>query len=348
MSKFEIGVYTLADIGPNPLTGSTLSAEERIKEIIETAKLADEAGLDIFGVGEHHRLDYAVSSPAVMLAAIAMVTKNIRLTSTTSVLSTLDPVRLFEDFAQLDLISGGRAEILAGRGAFIESFPLFGYELNDYNELFEEHLELFQLLNNNELVTWEGNFRAALSNAQIAPRPVQDELPLWIGVGGTYESALRAGRLGVGMALAILGGDPVRFKYLVDGYFEAAKEAGHPEEKLKIGVTGHTYIAETIEQAREEFFPYYANYWTYVNKQRGMGFRITKEGFEGMTSPNSALFVGGPNEIVEKILHQYELFGHQRFLAQVDIGGVPFRDIARTIELLATKVAPVVRKELNK
>ncbi|SOC36068.1 LLM class flavin-dependent oxidoreductase [Ureibacillus acetophenoni] len=348
MSKFEIGVYTLADIGPNPLTGTTISAEERVKEIIEMAKLADEAGLDIFGVGEHHRLDYAVSSPAVILAAIAMVTKNIRLTSTTSVLSTLDPVRLFEDFAQLDLISGGRAEVLAGRGAFIESFPLFGYDLNDYNELFEEHLELFQLLNENEFVTWEGKFRSALNNAQIAPRPVQKEIPLWIGVGGTYESALRAGRLGVGMALAILGGDPIRFKYLVDGYFEAAHEAGHPNDKLKIGVTGHTYIADTIDQAREEFFPYYANYWTYVNKQRGMGFRITEEGFKGMTAPNSALFVGGPNEIVEKILHQYELFGHTRFMAQVDIGGVPFRDIERSIELLATKVAPVVKKAINK
>ncbi|MFY3793201.1 LLM class flavin-dependent oxidoreductase [Ureibacillus sp. MALMAid1270] len=348
MSNFEIGVYTLADIGPNPITGSKISAEERVKEIIEAAMLADEAGLDIFGVGEHHRLDYAVSSPAVMLAAIAMVTKNIRLTSTTSVLSTLDPVRLFEDFAQLDLISGGRAEVLAGRGAFIESFPLFGYDLNDYNELFEEHLELFQQLNENEFVTWEGKFRSALNNAQIAPRPVQDELPLWIGVGGTYESALRAGRLGVGMALAILGGEPERFKFLVDGYHEAAKEAGHSKDKLKIGVTGHTYIADSLEQAREEFFPYYSNYWTYVNKQRGMGFRMTKEGFEGMTSPKSALFVGGPDEIIEKILHQHELFGHTRFLAQVDIGGLPYRDIARTIELLATKVAPVIRKELNK
>ncbi|CAM5203345.1 putative LLM family oxidoreductase OS=Ureibacillus acetophenoni OX=614649 GN=SAMN05877842_10284 PE=4 SV=1 [Ureibacillus acetophenoni] len=279
MSNFEIGVYTLADIGPNPITGSTISADERVKEIIEAAKLADEAGLDIFGVGEHHRLDYAVSSPAVMLAAIAMVTKNIRLTSTTSVLSTLDPVRLFEDFAQLDLISGGRAEVLAG-SAFIESFPLFGYDLNDYNELFEEHLELFQQLNENEFVTWEGKFRSALNNAQIAPRPVQDELPLWIGVGGTYESALRAGRLGVGMALAILGGEPERFKFLVDGYHEAAKEAGHPKDKLKIGVTGHTYIADSLEQARRTLLDY-SNYWTYVNKQRGMGFKFLMKDLKG-------------------------------------------------------------------
>jgi len=203
MKKFEIGIYSLADMGPNPITGETITPKERIQEIIEAAKLADEAGLDIFGVGEHHRLDYAVSSPAVILAAIAQCTKNIRLTSTTSVLSTLDPVRLFEDFALLDLISGGRAEILAGRGAFIESFPLFGFDTRDYDQLFEENIELFNLLNKNEKVTWEGKFRPSLNDAEIAPRPVQRELPLWIGVGGTYESALRAGRLGVGMALAI-------------------------------------------------------------------------------------------------------------------------------------------------
>ncbi|MDM5334405.1 LLM class flavin-dependent oxidoreductase [Ureibacillus composti] len=348
MKKFEIGIYSLADMGPNPITGETITPKERIQEIIEAAKLADEAGLDIFGVGEHHRLDYAVSSPAVILAAIAQCTKYIRLTSTTSVLSTLDPVRLFEDFALLDLISGGRAEILAGRGAFIESFPLFGFDTRDYDQLFEENIELFNLLNKNEKVTWEGNFRPSLKDAEIAPRPAQKELPLWIGVGGTYESALRAGRLGVGMALAILGGDPIRFKPLVDGYYDAAKEAGHSSERLKIGVTGHTYISETLEKAREEFYPYYSNYWSYVNKQRGMGFRLTKQGFEGMTGERSALFVGSPNQIVEKILYQHELFGHERFLAQVDIGGIPFKQIAKTIELLATKVAPIVNRELNK
>ena len=264
----EIGVFTLADIGPDPLTGKTITVPERLKEIIEAAKLVDEAGLDVFGVGEHHRLDYASSSPAVILAAIAQATKNIRLTSTTSVLSTLDPVRLFEDFATIDLISDGRAEIMAGRGAFIESFPLFGYSTNDYNELFEEHMELLMKLIENETLSWSGKFRPALNHAEIAPRPVQEKLPVWIGVGGTPESAVRAGRFGVGMAMAMLGGDPHRFKPLADIYRQAGMEAGHSLESLTVGITGHAYIAETTEQAKEEFYPYYSNYWNYVNRQR--------------------------------------------------------------------------------
>ncbi|WP_407646919.1 LLM class flavin-dependent oxidoreductase [Bacillus fonticola] len=344
----EIGIYTLADIGPAPLTSKTITAKERVKEIIQAAKLADEAGLDVFGVGEHHRLDYASSSPAVLLAAIAQVTKQIRLTSTTSVLSTLDPVRLFEDFATLDLLSDGRAEILAGRGAFIESFPLFGYSTNDYDELFEEHMELLLQLNQNETVTWSGKFRSSLRNAEIAPRPVQEKLPIWIGVGGTPESAVRAGRFGVGMALAILGGNPRRFKPLVDLYRQAGIDAGHVLETLKIGVTGHVYLAKTTQQAKDEFYPYYSNYWEYVNRQRGMVTRISRDDFEQMASPESALFVGSPQQIIEKVLQQYELFGHQRFLAQLDIGGQPFKNVAEGIELLATEIAPIVRRETSK
>lgn len=346
-ARFEVGIYTLADHGPDPLTGETISPKQRMDEIIEAAKLADEAGLDIFGVGEHHRLDYVVSSPAVVLSAIAQATKQIRLTSTTSVLSTLDPVRLFEDFATLDLISNGRAEILAGRGAFIESFPLFGYSTNDYNELFSEHMDLLLKLNENEVVTWSGKFRSALNNAEISPRPVQEEIPIWIGVGGTPESAIRAGRLGVGMALAILGGDPVRFKPLVDLYREAGKQAGHPEEQLKVGVTGHAYLAETTEKAKDEFYPYYANYWSYVNRQRsGFGMKMSRSDFDQVASPETALFVGSPEQIVEKILHQHELYGHTRFLAQMDIGGLPFSKVARNIELLATKVVPMLNEAL--
>lgn len=344
----EIGIYTLADIGPAPLTSKTITAKERVKEIIQAAKLADEAGLDVFGVGEHHRLDYASSSPAVLLAAIAQVTKQIRLTSTTSVLSTLDPVRLFEDFATLDLLSDGRAEILAGRGAFIESFPLFGYSTNDYDELFEEHMELLLQLNQNETVTWSGKFRSSLRNAEIAPRPVQEKLPIWIGVGGTPESAVRAGRFGVGMALAILGGNPRRFKPLVDLYRQAGIDAGHVLETLKIGVTGHVYLAKTTQQAKDEFYPYYSNYWEYVNRQREMVTRISRDDFEQMASPESALFVGSPQQIIEKVLQQYELFGHQRFLAQLDIGGQPFKNVAEGIELLATEIAPIVRRETSK
>jgi probable LLM family oxidoreductase len=344
---FEIGIYTLADIGPDPLTGHTVSPNQRVEDIIKAAQLADEAGLDVFGVGEHHRLDYAVSSPAVVLAAIARETKQIKLTSTTSVLSTLDPVRLFEDFATLDLLSNGRAEILAGRGAFIESFPLFGYSTNDYDELFTEHMDLLLQLNKNEKISWSGNFRSSLRGAEISPRPLQERLPIWIGVGGTPESAVRAGKFGVGMALAILGGDPKRFKPLVDLYRQAGKETGHLPETLKVGVTGHTYIAETTQQAKDEFYPYYSNYWYYVNRQRGFGTKMSREEFEQMTNQNTALFVGSPEQIVEKVHRQYELFGHTRFLAQVDIGGLPFHKVAKNIELLATEVVPRIRKTLG-
>ncbi|WP_340003042.1 LLM class flavin-dependent oxidoreductase [Oceanobacillus sp. FSL K6-0127] len=343
----EIGIYTLADIGPDPITGKTISMKQRIDEIIKAAKLTEEAGLDVFGIGEHHRLDYAVSSPAVVLAAIANATNQIRLTSATSVISTLDPVRLFEDFATLDLISNGRAEILAGRGAFIESFPLFGYDTNDYNELFSEHMDLLLKLNENEIVSWNGKFRSALKNAEISPRPVQRKLPIWIGVGGTPESAARAGRLGVGMAIAILGGDPMRFKPLVDIYRKAGLEAGHSPDTLTVGVTGHTYLAETTEEARDEFYPYYANYWNYVNRQRGMGTRMSRSDFEQVASPETALFVGSPELVVEKILRQHELYGHTRFLAQIDIGGLPFEKVQKNIELLATEVVPRLTKAMS-
>lgn len=316
-------------------------------EIIEAAKLADEAGLAVFGVGEHHRLDYVVSSPAVVLSAIAPVTKQIRLTSATSVVSTLDPVRLFEDFATVDLISGGRAEFIAGRGAFIESFPLFGFNLHDYDELFEEHMELLLQLNQQERITWEGKFRPPLKDAMIAPRPVQKEIPIWIGVGGTPDSAVRAGRLGVGMALAILEGAPERFQHLVDLYYDAGKKVGHSEDRLKIGVTGHVFLAKTTEQAKDEFYPYYSSYWYYVNKQRGFGLKMSREEFEHLASSESALFTGSPDLIVEKILYQHELFGHTRFLAQIDIGGQPFDKVARNIELLATEVVPKVKKALE-
>lgn len=344
----EIGLYTLADIVPDPHTGNTISAHQRMKEIIAAAKLADEAGLDIFGIGEHHRLDYATSAPAVVLAAIAQITKRIKLTSATTVLSTVDPVRLFEDFSTLDLISDGRAEIIAGRGAFIESFPLFGYDTMDYDALFAENLELFLKLNESEKVTWDGQFRSSLSHAEIAPRPIQQQLPIWVGVGGTVESAARAGRLGVGLAIAILGGDPMRFLPLVEAYREAGEQAGHQLEQLKIGITGHGYVARTTQQAMDEYFPYYLNYRSYINRQRGMAFQMSREDFDHMASPETALFVGSPQQIVEKILRQYELFGHNRFLAQIDIGGVPYHKVAESIELIATEIAPIVRRETSK
>jgi probable LLM family oxidoreductase len=335
----EIGVYTLADLGPDPDTGKTINTRQRLEEIIETAKMADQAGLDVFGVGEHHRLDYAVSAPPIVLSAISQVTKRIKLTSATTVLNTVDPVRLFEDFATLDLLSNGRAEIIAGRGAFIESFPLFGYDVNQYDELFEENIELFLKLNAQEKVTWNGRFRSPLKNAEIAPRPIQSNIPIWVGVGGTPESAARAGRLGTGLVVAILGGNPINFKPLVDLYRQEANEAGRAPEALKVGVTGHTYIAETTQQAKEEFYPYHANYWGYLNRQR------SRSDFEKLAAPETGLFVGSSQQIIEKILHQYELFGHQRFIAQMDIGGMPFKKVAQNIERLATEVAPVVRRE---
>ncbi|ETI70396.1 LLM class flavin-dependent oxidoreductase [Neobacillus vireti] len=345
----EIGLYTLGDMGSDPHTGKTINAQQRIKEIIEAAKLADEAGLDVFGVGEHHRLDYATSAVPVVLAAIAQITKRIKLTSATTVLSTVDPVRLFEDFATLDLLSDGRAEIIAGRGAFVESFPLFGYDINDYDALFSENIDLFLKLNENRRITWDGHFRPSLRNAEIAPRPLQNQIPIWVGVGGTPESAARAGKLGAGMALAILGGDPMRFKPLVDLYRKTGIEAGHDPENLKVGVTGHGYISKTTQQAKDEFYPYYSNYWSYVNHQRGMtSRRMSKADFEQLTRQETALFVGSPQQIIEKILRQYELFGHQRFMAQIDIGGLPFRKVAEGIELLATEIAPIVRKETSK
>jgi probable LLM family oxidoreductase len=347
-SGIEIGIYTLGDIGIDPHTGTAISTQQRVREIIQAAQLADEAGLDVFGVGEHHRLDYAVSATPVVLAAIAQVTKQIKLTSATTVLSTVDPVRLFEDFATLDLISDGRAEIIAGRGATLESFPLFGYDRNDYDALFSENMDLFLKLSENENISWTGRFRSSLSTAAIAPRPVQSQLPIWVGVLSTEDSAVRAGRLGVGMAIAILGGDPARFTPLVDIYRKAGIEAGHALEDLKIGVTGHAYISKTSQQAKKEFYPYYSNYWSNVNRQRGMEFRIARSQFEKMTGPDTALFVGSPQQITAKILRQYELFGHQRFIAQMDIGGLPFKKVADSIELLATKVAPIVRKETSK
>jgi probable LLM family oxidoreductase len=346
---FEIGIYTLADIAKNPITGKTISAGGRIHEIIEAAKLADEAGLDVFGVGEHHRLDYAVSSPQMVLSAIAQATKNIKLTSTTTVLNTTDPVRLFEDFATLDLISGGRAEITAGRGAFVESFPLFGYDFNDYDALFEEHLQLLMELNKRERVTWSGKHRSALNNAEIAPRPEQAQLPISVGVGGTPSSARRAGRYGTGLAIAMIGGTHERFLPLIDAYREAGYHAGFTDGQLKITVTGHGYIANSMEQARDEFYPYYAHYLKLIQEQRGMRSGILpREVFEQMTGPESVMFIGSPQEVIEKVLYQHELYGHSRFMLQTDIGGMPFKNIAKTIELLATKVAPVLRRETSK
>lgn len=347
MVEFEFGIYSLGERIPDA-SGITPNAQSRVEAIILTAKMADEAGLDIFGIGEHHRLDFVTSSYAMLLAAIARETKNIKLTSSLSVISTADPVRVYEDFATLDLLSNGRTEIIVGRGAFLESFALFGESLDNYDELFEEKLQLFMKLQEQEVVSWQGKFRSSLRDAQIAPRPVQKKLPLWIGVGGTPASAVRAGRLGVNMALGLLGGRPETVKPLVDLYWQAAREAGHDLTKLKVSVSGHAYIAQTGEQAIAEFVSHYNQYFGYFLKERGQHFQTTAEQLMPQRAADQVLAIGSAEELAEKILHQHELFGHSRFMGQFDMGDQPLSRVEKAIDLLANKVAPMVRKALSK
>ena len=313
-------------------------------ELLEEVELAEQVGLDVFGVGEHHRPDFVVSAPAVVLAAAAARTSRIRLTSAVSVLSSDDPVRVFQEFATVDLISGGRAEIMAGRGSFIESFPLFGYDLDDYNELFAEKLELLQELLASERVTWSGTHRAALDDLGVYPRPVQQPLPVWIAVGGTPESALRAGRLGLPMALAIIGGQPERFAPFAELFRRAAAEAGHvPPPPLSIN--SHGYVAESSERAGEEFFPAYSAMMNRIGRERGWS-GLTRQDYDALRTRRGALVVGSPDDVIEKILFQHEIFGHQRFLAQMSVGSLPHEQVLRSIELFGTVVAPAVRAEV--
>ncbi|HEY6089345.1 MAG TPA: LLM class flavin-dependent oxidoreductase [Gemmatimonadaceae bacterium] len=340
----QIGIYTFAETTPDPATGRTVSAAQRLRDLMEEIELADQVGLDVFGVGEHHRPDFAVSSPAVVLAAAAERTKRIRLTSAVTVLSSDDPVRVFQDFATLDLLSGGRAEIMAGRGSFIESFPLFGYDLDDYDDLFAEKLELLLKLRDSERVIWSGEHRAPLENLGVYPRPLQDPLPVWIAVGATPRSVVRAATLGLPMALAIIGGAPERFASFVSLYRETGLKAGHDPSQLAVSINSHAYVADDSKQAADEFFPSYAYVMTRLGRERGWP-PATREQFEMLRSPRGALFVGSPQEVIDKILFQYKIFGHQRFLAQMSVGTMPHAKVMRSIELLGTKVAPVVRKE---
>lgn len=341
---FEFGIYTLGDLAVDPRTGGLKNAGERMKEIIRAAKVADEAGIDVFGVGEHHRLDFALSSPPVLLAAIAQATSRIRLTSATTVLGTADPVRVFEDFATLDLISDGRAEIIAGRGAYIESFPLFGFELDDYKELFAEKLELMRQLNLSERITWSGRLRSPLENAEIAPRPAQSAIPVWVGVGSTAESASLAGRHGAGMALALLGGEPSKYKHLVDCYKAAGIAEGYRSEELRVAITGHCYVAKTTEQALDEFYAGYSAYYSQFMGGKENGTPLSRGDFEKLAG---SLAIGSPELIARKIIEQHRLFGHSRFMAQMDIGGMPAAQVESSIRLLAKEVAPIVREALQ-
>src|SRR3954454_8792765 len=341
----ELGVYTFAELSPDPATGRAIDAGRRLRDLVEEMELADQVGLDVFGVGEHHRPDFAVSSPAVALAAGAARTERIRLTSAVTVLSSDDPVRVFQDFATLDGLSDGRAEIMAGRGSFIESFPLFGYDLDDYDELFAEKLDLLLALRDAEHVTWSGKHRAAIDGFGVYPRPVQQPLPVWIAVGGTPQSVVRAALLGLPLAVAIIGGAPERFAPLVDLYRDAAREGGHDPATLPVSINSHAYVADTSPRAADEFSPAYAAMMTRIGRERGWP-PMTRAQFDQLRSPRGALVVGSPHEVAEKILFEHELFGNDRFLAQMSVGTLPHAQAMRAIELLGTEVPPLVRAEV--
>ena len=328
----ELGVYTFAELASNPGSGDTTSPEQRLGNLLEEIKLADEVGLDVFGVGEHHRPDFVVSAPAIVLAAAAPLTKRIRLTSAVTVLSSDDPIRVFQQFATLDLLSGGRAEIMVGRGSFIESFPLFGYDLADYDRLFEE--KLVRLLQLREEV--QG----------VYPRPVQEPLPIWVAVGGTPESAYRAGALGLPMALAIIGGMPERFVPFAEIHRRAAVEHGH-DPPPPLSINSHGFVGETSEQAAEDYFIPLKTMMDRIGAERGWP-PLQRQDYDAGRTLRGATVVGSPEEVAAKILYQHELFEHDRFLIQFTVGSLPHEKTMQSIELFGTRVAPIVREEVSR
>jgi probable LLM family oxidoreductase len=318
-----------------------------MRELMEEIELADQLGLDVFGVGEHHRSDFLVSSPAVVLGAAAVKTERIRLSSAVTVLSSADPVRVFQDFAEVDLLSNGRAEIMAGRGSFIESFPLFGYDLDDYDELYAEKLELLLKLREQTRVTWSGRHRAPLVGAEVWPRPVQEPLPVWVAVGGSPQSVIRAGTLGLPLTIAIIGGQPERFVALVDLYREAAASAGHDATQTKLAINTHAFVADSSSHADAAFAAPYLAMMNRIGRERGWP-PSGRPQYEALRAPDGALAVGSPEQVAEKILMEHELFGHDRYIAQMSVGAVAHRDVLRSIELFGTEVAPLVRTEINR
>jgi probable LLM family oxidoreductase len=340
----EIGIYSFGEVTPDPRTGRIATPAERLRDLLEEIELADHVGLDVFGVGEHHRPDLAVSAPAVVLAAAAARTSRIRLSSAVNVLSSDDPVRVFQQFATLDLLSGGRAEIMAGRGSFIESFPLFGYDLDDYDELFGEKLDLLLRLRETERVTWSGRRRPPLHDLGVYPRPLQHPLPVWIAVGGTPESAFRAGALGLPMALAIIGGLPERFAPFAEIHRRAAEQAGC--ERPALGINSHGYLARRSQEAADDYYPSLAQMMDKIGRERGWP-PHTRADYDRSLELRGALFVGSPDQVVEKILFQHEIFGHERFLLQLTVGSMPHEKTMRAIELFGTEVAPAVRRAVR-
>jgi len=340
----ELGIYTFAERTTDPNTGRTVSAEQRLGDLMEEIELADRLGLDVFGVGEHHRPDFVVSAPAIVLAAAAARTNRIRLTSAVNVISSDDPVRIFQDFATVDLLSGGRAEIMAGRGSFIESFPLFGYSLEDYDTLFEEKLLMLLDLRESERLTWRGEHRPPIEDRGVYPRPVQHPLPVWVAVGGNPQSAVRAGALGLPMALAIIGGMPERFARFAQIHRHAAQQAGW-DPPPALSINSHGYIAGSAREAIDDSFPYVADTMNRIGRERGWQ-PMTKADYEASAHLRGANFVGTPQDVIDKILFQYDIFGHDRFLVQFSVGTMPHEKIMRSIELYGTEVAPAVRQEI--
>lgn len=337
--NLELGLATFADLGPG------VAPQQRMRELLEEARLADELSLDVFAVGEHHRPDFLISAPTVALAAIAAQTSKIRLSSAVTVLSSEDPVRVFQEFAELDLISGGRAEIMAGRGSFIESFPLFGLDLDDYNELYAEKLELLLALRAGNPVTWSGKHRPALQDAEIYPRPLQDPLPVWVAVGGTPQSVVRAAVLGLPLTIAIIGGQPARFKPLVELYDRVWAESGHAPEDRRLAINTHAFVGDTRAAADAAFAHPYLTMMNRIGRERGWP-PSGREQYEALTAPDGAVAVGSPEQVAEKILMEHELFQNQRYVGQISVGAVAHADVMRAIELFGTRVAPLVRDEV--
>ncbi|MDX1586991.1 MAG: LLM class flavin-dependent oxidoreductase [Balneolaceae bacterium] len=340
----EFGIYTFVENTHESGSGKKLEPVERMQDLLEEIKLADEAGLDLFGIGEHHREEYLSSSPATILAAGAALTKQIRLSSAVTVLGSEDPVRTWQQFSTLDLISEGRAEIMAGRGSFIESFPLFGYDLQNYDELFSEKLDLLLKLRDQETLSWKGKHRPSIKDRGVYPRPLQKKMPIWIAVGGTPQSAYRAGALGLPMALGIIGGRPAQFKSLADLHERGAREEGHAKPKLSIN--SHGFIAENSQDAADIAFPAFKETMDKIGRERGWP-PMTRDQFEASRSLEGANVVGNPQEVIEKILYQHEIFGHDRFLLQMSVGSISHKKLMRSIELFATEVAPAVNRELK-
>ena len=340
----EIGIDSFAAAAVGNDQESAKKSSMALAQLLERIELADQSGLAVFGIGEHHRKEFLDSAPTMILAAAATRTKRIKLTSAVTVLSSADPVRLFQNFATLDLISNGRAEIVVGRGSFTEAFPLFGFNLNDYNELFAEKLNLLLKIRDNETVTWSGKFRPALLNQAIYPRPLQTQLPIWLGVGGTPESFARAGTLGLPLMVAVIGGETHRFRPLVDHYRESGCRAGHAPEKLQVGLHSLGYVADTSEQAVAEFYPGYAETFTRIGKERGWP-PVTKQHFDAQNGPTGALLVGGPEEIAAKMLrHSEALGGITRFSFQMDNAALSHEKLMHSIHLIGTKVVPLVNQ----